>query len=108
MADKRIYCSFCGKHTDEVAKIIAGPTVFICNECVALCLEICLDEFPQADPAQISALIARVASPPPKPIFNEAQEARIRELISEGQATDAFALGREIAAATPADSGSRP
>jgi hypothetical protein len=34
------YCSFCGKSQEEVARLIAGPTVFICNECVALCTEI--------------------------------------------------------------------
>jgi ATP-dependent Clp protease ATP-binding subunit ClpX len=33
-------CSFCGKGKDEVKKLIAGPTVFICNECVGLCLDI--------------------------------------------------------------------
>ena len=31
-----IHCSFCGKSQDEVDKIIAGPGVYICNECVAL------------------------------------------------------------------------
>ncbi len=33
-------CSFCGKGQDEVKKLIAGPSVFICNECVDLCNEI--------------------------------------------------------------------
>jgi hypothetical protein len=33
-------CSFCGKAQAEVAKLIAGPTVFICNECVGLCVQI--------------------------------------------------------------------
>ena len=32
-----LYCSFCGKSQDEVKKLIAGPTVFICDECVGLC-----------------------------------------------------------------------
>jgi ATP-dependent protease Clp ATPase subunit len=32
-----LYCSFCGKRSDEVALLIAGPTVFICDECVDLC-----------------------------------------------------------------------
>ena len=37
--DKKIpvQCSFCGKTAKQVAKLIAGPSVFICNECVALC-----------------------------------------------------------------------
>lgn len=41
-------CSFCGKSQDEVKKLIAGPNVFICNECIELCNEILkedLDEF---------------------------------------------------------------
>lgn len=35
-----LYCSFCGKEKDEVAYLVAGPTVFICNECVELCREV--------------------------------------------------------------------
>lgn len=35
-----LYCSFCGKEQGEVAYLVAGPTVFICNECVELCREI--------------------------------------------------------------------
>ena len=39
-----LYCSFCGKSQHEVRKLIAGPTVFICNECVELCLDIIGEE----------------------------------------------------------------
>ena len=35
-----LYCSFCGKSQHEVRKLIAGPTVFICDECVNLCMDI--------------------------------------------------------------------
>lgn len=42
-----IHCSFCGKSQDEVDKIIAGPGVYICNECVALCQEIIDEEVDQ-------------------------------------------------------------
>ena len=38
------YCSFCGKSQHEVLKLIAGPTVFICDECVDLCVEIIKEE----------------------------------------------------------------
>src|SRR3569832_1734849 len=38
------YCSFCGKSQHEVRKLIAGPTVFICDECVELCLDIIREE----------------------------------------------------------------
>ena len=39
---KMLYCSFCGKSQHEVRKLIAGPTVFICDECVELCMDIIL------------------------------------------------------------------
>lgn len=39
-----LYCSFCGKSQHEVKKLIAGPTVFICDECVRLCMEIIREE----------------------------------------------------------------
>ncbi len=39
-----LYCSFCGKSQHEVRKLIAGPTVFICDECVELCMDIIRDE----------------------------------------------------------------
>jgi hypothetical protein len=42
-----LYCSFCGKNQHEVEKLIAGPTVFICNECVDLCMDILREEDPQ-------------------------------------------------------------
>ena len=39
-----LYCSFCGKNQHEVRKLIAGPTVFICDECVELCMDIIKEE----------------------------------------------------------------
>lgn len=36
-------CSFCGKSQHEVRRLIAGPTVFICDECVVLCVGICIE-----------------------------------------------------------------
>jgi ATP-dependent clp protease, ATP-binding subunit clpX len=42
---KQVRCSFCGKSQEQVKKIIAGPDVFICNECVDLCKEIIDEEF---------------------------------------------------------------
>ena len=41
-----LYCSFCGKSQHKVAKLIAGPSVFICDECVGICHDI-LSEEPQ-------------------------------------------------------------
>ena len=53
MADKKgasgekvLYCSFCGKSQHEVKKLIAGPSVFICDECIELCNDIIRDESP--------------------------------------------------------------
>jgi len=37
---KLLYCSFCGKNQNEVAKLVAGPAVFICDECIGLCTDI--------------------------------------------------------------------
>lgn len=47
-------CSFCTKNQVEVEKLVAGPGVFICNECVALCNEIIADELLKAPPAERS------------------------------------------------------
>lgn len=44
--EKLLYCSFCGKSQHEVKKLIAGPSVFICDECIALCNDIIRDEVP--------------------------------------------------------------
>jgi len=43
-ADKVLYCSFCGKSQHEVKKLIAGPSVFICDECIDLCTDIIQEE----------------------------------------------------------------
>ena len=57
MADKKgsshekvLYCSFCGKSQHEVKKLIAGPSVFICDECIELCNDIIRDEVPAETP----------------------------------------------------------
>ena len=43
-SDKLLYCSFCGKNQHEVRKLIAGPSVFVCDECIALCNDIIREE----------------------------------------------------------------
>jgi ATP-dependent Clp protease ATP-binding subunit ClpX len=45
-SEKVLYCSFCGKSQHEVKKLIAGPSVFICDECIELCNDIIRDETP--------------------------------------------------------------
>ena len=59
-----LYCSFCGKSQHEVRKLIAGPTVFICDECVELCMDIIKEE----SKSQISKNEEGV--PTPKEIFS--------------------------------------
>lgn len=49
MSEKTLYCSFCGKAQDEVKKLIAGPSVYICDECVELCNDILQEEFGEED-----------------------------------------------------------
>ncbi|HAE48397.1 MAG TPA: ATP-dependent Clp protease ATP-binding subunit ClpX, partial [Tistrella mobilis] len=59
-----LYCSFCGKSQHEVRKLIAGPTVFICDECVELCMDIIREE------SKTSLVKTRDRGPTPKDIFN--------------------------------------
>jgi ATP-dependent Clp protease ATP-binding subunit ClpX len=44
MSDKKLNCNFCGKSRDQVEKLIAGPNVYICNECITISYEILDDE----------------------------------------------------------------
>ena len=57
-----LYCSFCGKSQHEVRKLIAGPTVFICDECVELCMDIIREE------TKASGMKAADGVPTPKEI----------------------------------------
>ena len=63
---KLLYCSFCGKSQHEVRKLIAGPSVFICDECVELCNDIIREEMQEGSvesagklpkPHELSALL---------------------------------------------------
>ena len=53
-SEKTLYCSFCGKSQHEVKKLIAGPSVFICDECIDLCNDIIREEVP-ADAAPVGS-----------------------------------------------------
>jgi ATP-dependent Clp protease ATP-binding subunit ClpX len=63
--DNSLKCSFCGRGQDEARKLIAGPTVYICDECVDLCNEILSEEF---DPSYDVSISIRL--PTPKEIKN--------------------------------------
>ncbi|MFA9950280.1 ATP-dependent Clp protease ATP-binding subunit ClpX [Dentiradicibacter hellwigii] len=64
-SEKLLYCSFCGKSQHEVKKLIAGESVFICDECINLCNDIIRDE---AEDEQDNAKAARKDLPTPKEI----------------------------------------
>ena len=51
-SEKLLHCSFCGKSQHEVKKLIAGPNVYICDECIDLCNEIVRDEIQAESPKQ--------------------------------------------------------
>jgi hypothetical protein len=62
---KRLFCSFCGKSSDAVKALIAGPTVFICDECVAVCNNVLGGELP----------------PAPEPRWNNYSEEQMLEML---------------------------
>ena len=67
-----LYCSFCGKSQHEVRKLIAGPTVFICDECVELCMDIIREE------SKSSLVKSRDGVPTPKEIRRVLDDSRRR------------------------------
>ncbi|MFH1292992.1 MAG: ATP-dependent Clp protease ATP-binding subunit ClpX [Pseudomonadota bacterium] len=56
-----LMCSFCGKSQDEVKKLIAGPSVYICDECIQLCNEIIAEEYTQDSEEDSSSLLPKPA-----------------------------------------------
>src|SRR5437660_9138295 len=54
-------CSFCGKNQREVKKLIAGPTVYICDECIELCNDIIAEEGQKEGPSRTSERIPKPA-----------------------------------------------
>src|SRR4030067_3830501 len=63
--EKLLYCSFCGKSQHEVRKLIAGPSVFVCDECVELCNDILREEVQE----EKSAPAAKKKFPTPREIL---------------------------------------
>jgi ATP-dependent Clp protease ATP-binding subunit ClpX len=83
-SDKLLYCSFCGKSQHEVRKLIAGPSVFICDECVELCNDIIREEIQQADSQKSTG------SDLPTP--HEISAILDQYVIGQGQAKKALAV----------------
>src|SRR5277367_2945482 len=73
-------CSFCGKTQDEVKKLVAGPTVYICNECVALCNDILKEE----DKGEVKGTQPKTKLSVPKPV-------EIKDVLDE------YVIGQEKA-----------
>ncbi|KPJ91268.1 MAG: ATP-dependent Clp protease ATP-binding subunit ClpX, partial [Gemmatimonas sp. SG8_17] len=77
--DKHLRCSFCGKSKDAVRKFISGPSVYICNECIALCNEILAED----EEREVAEAITQVPTP-----------AEIKEVL------DQYVIGQEQAKKT--------
>ena len=77
--DKHLRCSFCGKSKDSVRKFISGPSVYICNECIALCNEILAED----EEREVSEAITQVPTP-----------AEIKDVL------DQYVIGQERAKKT--------
>ena len=86
---KILYCSFCGKSQHEVRKLIAGPSVFICDECVELCNDIIREELEE------KAQSTRSSLPKPREILTLRQ--RLNEVLANhtGQPLDVIARDTE-------------
>ena len=76
---KTLYCSFCGKSQHEVQKLVAGPTVFICNECIDLCSDIVHEQnVPPHTLSAIALLVMQIW------IYTPEELAALKKEIAEG------------------------
>jgi len=71
---RRLRCSFCLKNNSEVSKLVAGPHVYICDECVAIASRIMDDSFDDTPPAKVGPTVWRKLA------------VRVRELFDGGKA----------------------
>jgi ATP-dependent Clp protease ATP-binding subunit ClpX len=96
--DKHLRCSFCGKSKDSVRKFISGPSVYICNECIALCNEILQED----EEREVADAITQVPSP------QEIKDTLDQYVIGQEQAKKALSVAvynhyKRINAATAKD-----
>ena len=107
-SDRLLYCSFCGRSQDEVKKLIAGPSVYICNECVDLCNNIITQELSQATveggaaedelptPAKLSAALDDyvIGQEKAKRVLAVAVYNHYKRLRHQGKADSGIELGK--------------
>jgi len=107
-SEKLLYCSFCGKSQHEVKKLIAGPSVFICDECIELCNDIVRDELSAAEqgdklvksdlptPKEIAGLLDQyvIGQEPAKRILAVAVYNHYKRLRHRGKANDDVELAK--------------
>ena len=87
--DKDIRCSFCGKHSGVVERMIAGPGVYICNECIELCNDVLNDEPPMPRSERHSHSSSRKSAPAPQQEIPK--PAEIKKVL------DDYVIGQERA-----------
>ena len=80
--DKHLRCSFCGKSKDSVRKFISGPSVYICNECIALCNEILAED----EEREVAEAITQVPTP------RELKDVLDQYVIGQEQAKKALSV----------------
>lgn len=107
MADNKLKCSFCGKSQDQVIKLIAGPGVYICNECVDLCIEILGDENVDMNPPSTRMInnVTQKGSAPSRgdagPLESVPKEVKAAVIASLDQLIDAYETSQRPSAAEP-------
>lgn len=87
-----IRCSFCGKPQSSVHKLIAGPNVYICNECIEICQSILDEEFGYEEDTPTASVMKAAAGPEKLPTPRELKETLDQYVIGQGRAKVALSV----------------